>query len=50
MKYQHFSELDQSLIKEEVVANACSTGHLQAIDTNPGVEMPAPTSNIVTAF
>ncbi|MBT1708433.1 hypothetical protein KK062_09370 [Fulvivirgaceae bacterium PWU5] len=50
MKYQHFSELDQSFIKEETVANACSAARLQAIDANPGWEMRALTSNIVPAF
>jgi hypothetical protein len=50
MKYQPFSELDQSLIKEETVANACCTGRLQAIDANRGGDLPPQTSNIVTAF
>jgi len=50
MKYQHFSELDQSPLKGETIANACSTGRLQALDANPAGEMPLPTSIIVTAF
>jgi hypothetical protein len=50
MKYQHFSELNQSLIKGGNVANACSTGRWQAIDANPGGDMLPPTSNIVTVF